>query len=70
MPRGTVQRHTADCVSGVTRFADVARTHIGVEGEARGYYRVESRDCSLQAALLVETRGAAMECKTKMVGAE
>ena len=70
VPCGSVQRHTADCVSGFTRFADVARTHSGVEGEARGCYRVESRNCSLQAVLLVETRGATVKGMTEMVGAE
>eukprot|EP00964_Phaeocystis_antarctica_P072805 scaffold44600_cov31-Phaeocystis_antarctica.AAC.1 len=48
----------------------VARTHSGVEGEARGYYRVESRNCSVQAALLVETRGTTIKGMTEMVGAE
>ena len=60
MPRGPVKGHTAEIVGRCAGLADVARAGRCVEGEARLGCGMERYKGSLQAARLVEARGAAV----------
>ena len=55
-----VQGDPADGLGRCAGLADVARARCGVEGEARVSRRIESCKGRLQAARLVEARGAAV----------
>jgi hypothetical protein len=60
VPRGLVKGHAAESLSRCAGLADVARARRGVEGEARLSRGMERCEGRLQAARLVEARGAAV----------
>ena len=70
MPRGAVQRHATDRLGCFAGCAHIARAHSSVEREARTRGRMQRGECGVEAALLVEARGAAMRGEVKVVGAQ
>jgi len=70
VPRGAVQRHAADRLGSFAGSAHIARAHSSVEREARTRGGMQCGEGGVEAALLIEARGAAMRGEVKAIGAQ
>ena len=70
MPSRSVERNVTDWHGGLACHAYVACSDSRIEGEARGCCGMERCERGLEAALLGEAGGAAVQSEVGMVGAE